>query len=139
RFTLDDTGRLTTQAGQAVLDDGGGEIVVDPQKGPVQIAKDGTISQGAERIGKVGVVKFDTLSVLDKTGDNLFRNTSNTQPAADPTAVLRQGMLENSNVNTITQITHLLEVTRTYESMAKMMSDASDLSRQSVSRMGRVQ
>src|SRR5512146_76320 len=84
RFRLDDSGRLSTAGGQAVLDDGGGEIVLDPQKGPVSVGPDGTISQGTGkdilRVGKLGLVNFSNLSVLEKTGDNLYRNTSNLQP-----------------------------------------------------------
>jgi len=138
-FRMDDTGRLVTQAGQSVLDEGGGEITLDPQKGPVSIAADGTISQGSERIGKVAVVKFDSLSALSKSGDNLFRNTSNQQPVALPTAIVHQSMLENSNVNSITEISRMIEVNRAYESMAKMMDSTAELSRRSVERMGRAQ
>ena len=139
RFRLDDTGKLTTQSGLPLAGDGGGDIVIDPQKGPITIATDGSISQGSERVGKVGVVRFDTLSVLEKTGDNLFRNTSNQQPQPAADVRVRQGMLEGSNVNTVSEITRLLEVTRTYEQMAKIMDSAADLSRRSVERMGRVQ
>lgn len=138
-FRMDDLGRITTQGGQAVLDEGGGEVVVDPQKGPVTIATDGTISQGAERIGKVAIVRFDTLSVLEKAGDNLYRNTSNAQPQAAPDARVHQGMLESSNVKTVLEITRMMEVTRAYESMAKMMDSNADLSRRSIERMGKSQ
>ena len=139
RFRMDDTGRMTTQGGQAVLDEGGGEITVDPQKGAVTIATDGTVSQGSERIGKVAVVRFDTLSVLEKSGDNLYRNTSNAQPQAAPDARVHQGMLESSNVKTVLEITRMMEVTRAYESMAKMMDSNADLSKRSIERLGKAQ
>jgi flagellar basal-body rod protein FlgF len=139
RFTLDSLGRLVTQAGQPVLDDGGGEIVVDQERGKVTIGADGTISQGQERVGKVGVADFQELSVLEKTGDNLYRNTSNAQPQAAPDTKVRQGMLEGSNVKSISEMTRMLEITRAYESMAKMMDSSAELSRRSVERMGRVQ
>ena len=139
RFRMDTTGKLTTQAGQPVLDDGGGEIVIDPEKGPVAIAKDGTISQGQERVGKVGVVKFDTLSALEKTGDNLLRNSSNQTAQPAPDTQVQQGMLEGSNVNPISEITRMIEVTRTYESVSNMMNSNADLSRTSIQRLGRVQ
>ena len=138
-FRMDDIGRITTQGGQAVLDEGGGEVTVDPQKGAVTIATDGTISQGAERIGKVAIVRFDALSVLEKVGDNLYRNTSNAQPQAAPDARVHQGMLESSNVQTVLEITRMMEVTRAYESMAKMMDSNADLSRRSIERMGKSQ
>jgi flagellar basal-body rod protein FlgF len=140
RFRTDQTGRLTTVAGAPVMDDGGGEIAIDPEKGPVTVAQDGTISQGAERIGKVGVYTFDNLSSLEKTGDNLYQNTSNQQPRpADADVRIRQGMLEGSNVQTILEVTRMIEVSRAYESMAKMMDSNAELSRRSVERMGRVQ
>ena len=81
RFAVDETGRLITEQGAAVLDESGGEITLDLQKGQITIAQDGTVSQGDERVGKVGVYKFDALSVLEKAGDNLLANTSNAQPA----------------------------------------------------------
>jgi flagellar basal-body rod protein FlgF len=139
RFRLDDTGKLVTQDGNPVQGEGGGEIVIDPEKGPVQIAPDGVISQGIERVGKIGVVRFDNRSVLEKTGDNLFRNTANAAPVAAPDAQVRQGMLESSNVKAVVEVTKLIEITRAYERTAKMMDSAAELSRRSIERMGRVQ
>lgn len=137
RFRLDDAGKLVTQDGLAVMGDGG-ELVIDPKKGPVTIAPDGTVSQGEEIVGKVGVARFDQLSVLEKVGDNLYRNTSNDQPQAAPDARVKQGMLEGSNVKPITEITRMIEVTRAYESMAKMMDANAELSRRSIERMGKL-
>ncbi|MDB5423924.1 MAG: flgF [Phenylobacterium sp.] len=138
-FRIDDTGRLATQAGQPVLDEGGGEIALDLQKGQITIATDGTVSQGAERVGKVGVYKFDTLSVLEKRGDNLLENTSNSQPAPAIGSKLRQGMLEGSNVKPIQEITRMIEVSRAYEQITRMMDSQAELSRSTITRLGRLQ
>jgi len=139
RFTMAPDGKLVTQNGQAVLDDGGGEILLDPLKGPVNIARDGTVSQGAERAGKVAVVRPTDLASFRKDGDNLYRNTTNDTPQAAPNAAIHQGMLEASNVQSITQITKLIEVSRAYESVAKMMDQTSELSRSAVERLGKPQ
>ena len=139
RFRTDDLGRLTTQAGQTVADEGGGEITLDLQKGQITIAPDGTVSQGAERVGKVGVFKFDTLSVLEKKGDNLLANTSNSQPAPAIDAKVRQGMLEESNVKPILEITRMIEVSRAYEQVTRMMDSQAELTRSTITRMGRLQ
>jgi len=139
RFRTDDLGRLTTQAGQTVADEGGGEITLDLQKGQITIAQDGTVSQGSERVGKVGVFKFDTLSVLEKKGDNLLANTSNSQPAPADDAKVRQGMLEESNVKPILEITRMIEVSRAYEQVTRMMDSQSELTRSTITRMGRLQ
>jgi flagellar basal-body rod protein FlgF len=139
RFRMDDSGRLTTQAGDPVLDDGGGEITLDPTKGAVTISTDGVITQGGQRLTKLGVVTFANLSTLEKVGDNLMQNTSNQapQPAAD--VKLRQGMLEGSNVNPILEITRMIEVSRAYEQIAKMMDTQADLSSQAIQQLGKIQ
>ena len=138
RFTLDPTGQLTTQAGQPVLSDGGAPILIDPLLGAVTIAADGTVSQGINLVGKVGVSRFDDLSSLRKDGDNLYRNVSNQAAQAAPDARVRQGMLESSNVKTIEQVTRLIEVNRAYDSISKMVADTSDLSRRSIERIGKL-
>lgn len=138
-FRLDDTGKLVTQSGFPVMDDGGGEITLDPKDGPVTIAADGSVSQGATRVGKLGVVTFQTMATLEKTGDNLYRNTSNQQPQASEDAKIRQGMLEGSNVQPILEISKMVEINRAYEQMAKIMDANSELSKSAVQRMGRVQ
>jgi flagellar basal-body rod protein FlgF len=137
RFRMDEAGRLVTQGGSPVLDDGGGEINLSPEKGQLTISPDGTLSQGTQRIGKLGVVTFSNLSTLEKVGDNLMQNTSNQQGVAAPDAKLRQGMLEGSNVNPILEVTRMIEVSRAYEQMAKMMDSQATLSTQAVQQLGK--
>lgn len=136
-FVTDETGRLTTRDGLPVLDDGGSEITLDPQQGAPTIGHDGTISQGTTAVGRIGVYRFDTLSVLEKDGDDLYRNTGNEEPSAAPDVMVRQGMLEGSNVNTLTEITSLIEIQRAYEATARMIENVNDLSRRAVERLGR--
>jgi flagellar basal-body rod protein FlgF len=139
RFTMAPDGKLVTQNGAAVLDEGGGEILIDPLKGPVTFGKNGTVSQGAELLGKIAVVRPTDLASFRKDGDNLYRNTTNDTPQAAPDAKVHQGMLEASNVQSITQITKLIEVSRAYESVAKMMDQTAELSRSAVERLGKPQ
>ncbi len=136
-FRMDDQGRLTTQAGDPVADDGGGQITLDPQLGQVTIGADGTVSQSGQRVAKIGVYQFANQGALDKTGGNLYQNSSNQQPTVASDAKVRQGMLEGSNVNPIVEITRMIEVSRAYEQTAQMMSTEQDLSRNSIARLGR--
>ena len=135
-FTIDPTGQLVTKSGLPVLGDGG-PIIVDPTKGALTVAEDGTISQDGAALGTLSLARFDNLAVLSKDGDGLYRNASNA-PALDATGVqVRQGMLEGSNVNTLVEITNLIEITRAYERATKMIENVQDLSRRSVERLGR--
>ena len=136
-FTTDAEGRLTTEGGLPVMGDGG-EIILNPALGEPAVAADGTISQNGASVGRLSVVRFESLAVLEKGGDGLYRNASNATPTEATDARVRQGMLEGSNVNPILEITNLIEISRAYESVTRMIENANDLSRRSVERLGRV-
>jgi flagellar basal-body rod protein FlgF len=133
---MDANGKLVDQDGDGV--DGGGDIVVDPKKGPVTISATGLVSQAGENVGKISVVGFDSLSALSKVGNNQYTNASNLTPTTATTAQVRQGFLESSNVEPIRQITRLIEINRAYDAMASMMSSTQDLSVAAVQRLGAV-
>ena len=134
---FDPEGRLTTAGGAAVQGDGG-EIIMDRALGEPAVAPDGTISQNGNPVGRLSVVRFDTLAVLEKGGDGLYRNASNAAAVEAPDARIRQGMLEGSNVNPLLEITNLIEIQRAYESVTRMIENTNDLSRRAVERLGRL-
>jgi flagellar basal-body rod protein FlgF len=138
RFGVDALGKLVNGQGLPVLDEGGGEIVLDPKKPEPTIAADGIVSQGIERVGKIGLVRFATLAALSKDGDNLYVNASNAQALPAPDAKLNQGMLEGSNVKSILEITNLIEISRAYERVSKIIEQNNELSQRTVERLGRV-
>jgi flagellar basal-body rod protein FlgF len=138
RFSPDANGRLVTADGLPVLGEGGAEIILDMTKGPPTVSVDGIITQGSERVGRLQAVEFTALGVLSKDGDGYYRNTSNDTPSPSTDGKVRQGMVEGSNVKPIVQITNLIEITRAYETMAKMIESSNDLNRRTVERLGRV-
>ena len=135
-FTLDAEGKLVTQAGDAVQGDGG-DIILDPARGQVAVGDDGTISQGGLLVGKLSLARFETLSALSKDGDGLYRNRSNAEPIEAAGAKIHQGSLEGSNVNPLIEITNMIEISRAYERVSKLIENVNDLSRRSVERLGR--
>jgi flagellar basal-body rod protein FlgF len=138
RFSLDAQGRIVDAQGSAVLDASGGEITLDTTRGRPTLGQDGTISQEGQVVGKIGVVRFASLSALSKDGRGAYRNDSNIQPQPATDARVMQGMIETSNVQPIVQISRLIEVSRAYESIARMMDQTADLSGQTIDRLGRV-
>ena len=135
RLTLDAQNRLTTQAGDPVLDASGGEITLDPRRGDVSIAKTGQVSQGGVLGPRIGVVRFSRMSGLSKTGDGLF--TTVEAPAPAPDAAVRQGYVEHSNVQPVAEITHLIEISRAYERIGAMLNSTHELSRSAIQRLGK--
>ena len=136
RFRMDASGTITDQDGDPV--DGGGAIVLDPKKGPVTISANGVVSQSGQNVGKISLYNFDSLSALSKDGNNQYRNDSNLTPTASTSANMRQGFLEQSNVEPVRQITRLIEINRAYDAMNSMISSTSDLSTSAVQRLGAV-
>lgn len=134
-FTMDAQGRIVTAAGDPVQGDGG-DITLDPTRGEPTIAQDGTVSQAGQIVAHINLVNFTSLSALSKAGDGYYANVSNLQPQTTTSARIRQGMLESSNVEPITQMTRLIEVTRAYENITRMMSNTSDLSTKSIDKLG---
>ena len=118
RFQLDQTGRLVTQEGHAVLTDGG-PIVLGQRDVTVDISRDGTISTESGRLGKLRVVTFDNEMRLRQTGDTLFSATDTPRNVERPTVV--QGAIEGSNVKPIVEITTMIEVQRSYESLSRFI------------------
>src|SRR5699024_1284700 len=71
-FHTDATGQLVTGSGNAVLDDTGQPIVLQPQDGRPTIAADGTISAANGRIAKLKVVDFADDGALQREGGGLL-------------------------------------------------------------------
>ncbi|MBU6318764.1 MAG: flagellar basal-body rod protein FlgF [Alphaproteobacteria bacterium] len=136
RFSLDAAGQLVTRAGQPVLS-GGGPLILDPTAGNVAVARDGSVSQNGLLVGALDIVAFDTPAALEKLGDNLWRATDE---APRPPQALRvaSGFIEGSNVNAIEQITQMIEISRTYQSVSKMISQADELRATSIEKLARV-
>ncbi len=135
RFSLDAQNRLTTQAGDPVLDASGSPITLDPKKGDVGIAKTGRVSQGGQSLGRIGVMRFANLSGLSKEGDGLLSSAETPTAAAD--AGVAQGYLERSNVQPVAEVTHLVEINRAYERISNLLTSAHDLSRSAIQRLGK--
>ena len=137
RLRLDPNGRLITQTGDPVLGDGGDEITLRLDGPSPTIAPDGTISQGPTRVGRIGLVRFDNKSGLSKEGESRFI-ADGVAPEPAPDVQLRQGMLETSNAQPVLEIVKLIELSRSYERVTRMMDTTQDLSRRAVERLGRV-
>ena len=137
RFTLNALGELTASDGAQVLDDNGQPIVLDPEGGEITIDATGTISQGGQPGQRLGLAAFEDAAVLQKTGDNRFSAPEDAERMADAPPLVRQGHSESSNVRAMTEITRMMEVSRAYASVTRMIRDTDELSRKAIERLGR--
>jgi flagellar basal-body rod protein FlgF len=139
---INNQGQLVTAAGDAVLG-GNGPIVFQATDHDVSIAPDGniTVQEGINRIdsvrGKLRLVSFADAQRLLKDGSNLYSaEAAAVQP--DTTSRIRQGFVEKSNVNSVTEMARMIDVTRTYTQIANMLQQQSDLHKSAIEKLADV-
>lgn len=138
QFALDDLSRLVTREGAMVLDEGGNEMVFDPEGGPPTVSDTGVIRQGNIEIGRLGIYGFETPEALEKSGGNLW-SPAGQEPNAVELPKLQQGVVEQSNVNAISEITRMIEISRAYTSASRLVKDADELRKSAISKLGSTQ
>ncbi|ARO15408.1 flagellar basal-body rod protein FlgF [Ketogulonicigenium robustum] len=121
-FTLSGEGVLVTADGYSLLDAGEAPVMIPADAGPVMIGSDGTIAVGGDAIGQIGLFTPTDPNTITRTSGTGFFSDDN-MPVLD--GVMRQGHLENSNVNAISQIARMIEVQRAYE-FGQTLADRED-------------
>ncbi len=133
-FMLDAEGQLVTAEGHRVLGDGGSPVAIPPEATSITIAQDGTIAADGAPTGSIGLVKADP-TTLAREGDNLLRATKGYEPVE--LAKVRQGFIEESNVNAVLEVSRLIEVQRAYELGQQLLKDEDERISKTVDAMRR--
>ncbi|WP_439496751.1 flagellar basal-body rod protein FlgF [Bosea sp. (in: a-proteobacteria)] len=132
-LSINPRGQLVTQTGQPVMGEGG-PIQFGDTETNVGIAVDGTVSSNLGTRGKLRMVRFDNPRGLSSDGANLFASPTPALPAG-PQARLEPGAIETSNVKAVIEMTRLMEVQRSYQSIANLMSKSDELRSRAISRL----
>lgn len=143
RFRLDQSGQLTAHDGAPVLDAASrAPILLNPSAQATTITDNGTVMQDGVAMGTIGVFEVANLAGLSKQGNGRYVQTDNPdgrndpQPALSP--VMHQGFVEASNVQPIIEMTDMMTIMRSYQSVSKFIEQAEDISRRAVERLGQV-
>ena len=140
---INNQGQLVNAAGNQVLGTSG-PIVFQPTDHDISIAADGnvTVVEGTGRIdsvrGKLRLVSFTQAQQLLKEGSNLYSAGEGGGAQPDITSKVRQGFIEKSNVNSVTEMSRMIEVTRTYTQIATLLQQQSDLHRTAIEKLADV-
>ena len=119
RLHLDDQGRLVASDNFLVMGESNGPIQLSAEDSDVEIAMDGAISAQSGQIGQLKVVRFENAQTLRRTFGGLY--TTDSQPLAAPDAKVVQGMIEESNVQPIVEMTNVINALRGYENTQKFI------------------
>lgn len=133
-FAQNTNGELVDTNGRRLVDLGGAPIFVPPDARDFTVARDGTVSADGIPLGEVSVVEPTDWTSLSRDASGLF-TSSGVQPAEGVT--VRQGFIEESNVDPITEISRMIEVQRSYEQGAKFLDDEHERIRSVIQTLGR--
>jgi flagellar basal-body rod protein FlgF len=140
---INNQGQLVNASGYQVLGTSG-PIVFQPTDHDVTIAPDGnvTVIEGTNRIdsvrGKLRLVSFAQAQNLVKEASNLYSAGQGNAAAPDLASRVRQGFIEKSNVNSVAEMSRMIEVTRTYSSISTMLQQQGDLRKSAIERLADV-
>jgi flagellar basal-body rod protein FlgF len=142
-FQINNQGQLVNASGYPVLG-GGGPITFQQTDKQINIASDGnvTVVEGTNRIdsvrGKLRLVSFAQAQRLQKEGSNLYSAADGATAAPDTTSRVRQGFIEKSNVNSVLEMSRMIEVTRTYTQISALLQQQSDLHKSAIEKLADV-
>ncbi len=134
-FQLSQEGLITTPVGDPVLDVGQAAITVPIEAKDVVISADGTVSADGEPIGQIALFNAPP-EELSRFGDTAFEVDPGVLEAA-PDGRIRQGALEQSNVDPILEIARMIEVSRAYEMAQSVIEDEDERVREAIQTLGR--
>ena len=117
---LDAEGRLVTSSGLAVRARGGGEIHVPRATASVSFDADGTVRGDGKELGQLELVRLPE-GALTREGDGLFAAAPGTAIAEAEDLRVTPGALEMSNFNVVRGMVELVQVSRTYEALHRMI------------------
>lgn len=134
-------GRLVTQQGYPVLSsqpgglaqdqgtaDAGRYIDLRDRGSHISISESGEVYAGDQLIAKLSVVEFNNLNKLRKTGGQIFENREPENISSERSrTVVRQGVVETSNVNPVEEMTQLIKANRMFEHDMKALKTYQDI------------
>jgi flagellar basal-body rod protein FlgF len=135
RFLIDAQNRLVTSSGEMVLNQGGQPIVIPEGETDVKFTLDGVVVGRQGEIDQLSISSFAEPQTLEAVGNNLFKSSS--QPVLDVQSRVQQGYIEGSNVNPVIEMTEMMKVQRSYQSVARMLQNDHDRQRDAISKLSR--
>lgn len=106
-------GELMTPEGFRLLDEGGAPITIPAGAGDVTVGGDGTLSANSVPFGRIATFNIPEGERLAHQSGTLLAPASDPEPLEETR--IRQGFLEESNVDPVTELTRMIEVQRAYE------------------------
>lgn len=133
-FAKNIQGEVITNEGYRVLGENG---PISIQGTKMTVSDDGNIFVDDQPVGKFRIMEFENKKALVKEGGSLY-SLSPGQTGKAGTAGVRQGFLEMSNVNVVSEMVNLIANYRAYEINGKVVQSHDQLIGKAVNDVGRL-
>ncbi|MEN9359992.1 MAG: hypothetical protein RL095_1527 [Verrucomicrobiota bacterium] len=132
-FYRDANGSIVTANGYPLV----GAPTIPANATKVDISQDGTVSVTANNItnqaGSIQIVRFPNAEGLSPKGDNLYTQTpasgtaTTSTPGQNGSGTIRQGFLENSNVEIMDEMVDMISSQRAFEIISKSVKTSDEM------------
>lgn len=134
-LTTDGQGRVMTQSGLPLQPN----ISVPQDTTRLEISSDGVVTaymqgdSGGVELGQLELTRFSNPGGLEAIGGNLYEATESSGrplfgvPGTDGLGTIRQGFLEQSNVDVVQEMVNLISAQRSYEINSKMVTTSEEM------------
>ncbi len=130
-FLRDGEGFLITTSGDKVLGKNGPIKITGKE---FSVGKEGSIFIDGNEVDSLNIVGFQEPNRLTKMGNSYWVPSSTAQkPTVLDNAVIHQGVVEGSNVDSVQEMVKMITINRSYEASQKVMTSLDDLDDKSIS------
>ena len=131
-FQFDSQGRIVTDDGFPVMGEKGPITV--KEAGPIDVDKNGQVMVAGKVLDRFKTIRFRNQDRLQKLGKNFFAPIhSDDVPIPSKEIVVKQGTIEDSNVNTVMEMTRMVNATRSYEMVQRAIANLDTLDEKAIS------
>jgi len=132
---VDGQGRLVNDAGQAVQSDRG-DLRATPLAGELRIDAQGEVWQAERSIGRLRLVRVGDPARLVPLGGGLYRPSTGDSPQPLDNAQVLSRQREASNVSSSAEMVRLMETSRHFEAMAKVVQGYDEAMDKAIRKLG---
>jgi flagellar basal-body rod protein FlgF len=133
---LDLDRQIVDASGLPVMDEQDRPMTVPQNAGPVTITADGTVSTEQGQIGKIKLVQFEREQFMKDLGGGLYTTDEAPVPAMDLKVV--QGAVEESNVQSVVEMTQMIDIPRQYATTQKIIDAEHERQRNAITKLSRL-
>lgn len=126
-FQVDSEGQLVSVEGYPVLDSANKHIIFPENVRDIEVGENGLVKVDGDEFATIGIYKFDNEQLLERLDSRLYK--SDVTPKITEDVRVAQGMLESANVKPVSELTHMIDVSRSVTNTAKFIETVYDLQR----------